>query len=473
MAEAPAAMKHADNSGRAAAVGALVAACFIAGVTQTSVVPLQADLPALLNADPALTAWTMTANSAGACVFTVISGRLGDLHGRKRVLVALLGILLIGSIVCAAAPDAWFVILGRTLQGIGLGVIPLGISLLHEVVTGKHFASRVALAAAMLAAGAAIGQIFGAGITQLWGWRTMFGLSALAVFLCLLWAARFVPSGPSIRERFDAIGAAGIVIGSTAVLIGISQGIGRNAVVAVALIGAGLLVLAVTNLGMLKRASPLVDVRLAFARPVLLTNTAAALINFAAAGSTIVIPYLLGTPGSDGIGITLTPVMIGTLTMSASVSQALSAPFVAWCDRRVGSRRTLLLGAAITAMVFTVALVTDLTLWTVLALNITFGFGFALVTSSLAPLLMSVVPHGHAAEVNGLNLQIRTFGAAAGMAVTGAVLAHSFAGGYPLHNGFLIAFGVVALAAAIGVAVILAMPKTERPRTGRAGKRAL
>src|SRR6201991_1515821 len=98
---------------------------------QTLVVPLLPQFPRLLSASPATVAWLVTATLVAGAVCAPVLGRLGDMYGKRRVLLVALGMIAVGSVLGAIAPNAAVLIGARALQGAALGVIPLGISIMR------------------------------------------------------------------------------------------------------------------------------------------------------------------------------------------------------------------------------------------------------------------------------------------------------------------------------------------------------
>src|SRR4030088_1072176 len=109
-------------------VGALAFAGIVVAVMQTLVVPLIPKLPALLHASASNTFWVLTATLLAAATATPVLGRLGDMYGKRRMLLLSLGLLVVGSVVCGLSSSLVPIVVGRALQGFSAGVIPLGIS---------------------------------------------------------------------------------------------------------------------------------------------------------------------------------------------------------------------------------------------------------------------------------------------------------------------------------------------------------
>jgi MFS family permease len=120
---------------RPALVVSVLAACGLAvSLMQTLVVPLLPRFPQLLGASPSTVTWLVTATLVAGAVCAPMLGRLGDMYGKRRMLVVALALVAVGSALGAVAPDVGTLIVARALQGASLGVIPLGISIMRDVL---------------------------------------------------------------------------------------------------------------------------------------------------------------------------------------------------------------------------------------------------------------------------------------------------------------------------------------------------
>ncbi|WP_124285179.1 MFS transporter, partial [Streptomyces sp. ADI92-24] len=138
-------------------VATLAFAGTVAAVMQTLVTPLIAELPQLLNTTSSNATWVITVTLLVSAVCVPVSGRLGDLLGKRRMLLVCAVPLFAGSVVCALASSVVPMIIGRGLQGMGMGMVPLGIALLRDVVPKEKLSSSIALVSASLGIGGALG----------------------------------------------------------------------------------------------------------------------------------------------------------------------------------------------------------------------------------------------------------------------------------------------------------------------------
>ncbi|WP_031097408.1 MFS transporter, partial [Streptomyces sp. NRRL S-15] len=125
----------------------------VAAVMQTLVTPLIAELPRILDTSSSNAAWVVTVTLLVAGVCVPVTGRLGDLLGKRRMLLACAVPLIVGSVVCALASSVVPMIVGRGLQGMGMGMVPLGIALLRDVVPAEKLSGSIALVSASMGIG--------------------------------------------------------------------------------------------------------------------------------------------------------------------------------------------------------------------------------------------------------------------------------------------------------------------------------
>lgn len=209
--------------------GGVVPVLAFAGITvavmQTLLVPVIKDLPSLLGTDPANATWVMTATLLAGAVATPIMGRLGDLNGKRRMLLASLAVMVVGSLICASTDDLVVMIVGRALQGFAMGAIPLGIGIMRDVLPREKLGSAMALMSSSIGVGGGLALPAAAIVAQHADWHALFlasaGLGVLAMTLTVL----VVPE-PPLRApgRFDLVGALGLSLGLVCLLLPVTKG---------------------------------------------------------------------------------------------------------------------------------------------------------------------------------------------------------------------------------------------------------
>lgn len=396
-------------------------------VMQTVVVPLLPDLPRLTGASAGTVSWVVTATLLSGAVLTPVLGRAGDMYGKRRVLMSALGLMTLGSVVCALTSDIGVLIAARTLSGAAAAVVPLSISILCDELPPERRGSAVALMSATVGTGAALGLPLAAVIVQYANWHTMFwATSALGVAGVTLvwWAVRESP----VRQpgRFDVPGTLGLAGGLVCLLLGVSQGgqWGWGSARVVGLFAIAVVVLALWCRQQLRTKEPLVDLRLVAEPRVGLSHVAALLAGFAFYANTLVTAQLVQAPTGTGYGLGLSIVATGLCLLPSGVVMLLLSPVSARISAARGPRVTLALGAAVIAAGYAVRIADSRDLWMIITGATIVATGTTLAYSALPTLILRAVPAEQTASANGVNVLMRTIGQAGSSAAVAAVLVH-------------------------------------------------
>jgi MFS family permease len=299
--------RHSPTTRPGGILSVLAAAGIVAALMQTIVVPLIGDLPKLLNTSASNASWVITATLLSAAVFTPIVGRLGDMYGKRRMLLFSCVPLIAGSAVCAMAASVAPMVIGRGLQGMGVGIVPLGISALRDLLPPERLGSSIALMSSSLGIGGALGLPISAAVAQNTSWHVLFWAAAVlgAMVAALIWL--FIP-GTAAKEsvgRFDFLGALGLGIGLVCLLVAVSKGAtwGWASGTILGLFAAAIVALAAWGWWELHTPDPLVDLRVTVRPQVLLTNAASVVVGFAMYAQALILPQLLQLPEATGYGL--------------------------------------------------------------------------------------------------------------------------------------------------------------------------
>ncbi|MFJ2738277.1 MFS transporter [Streptomyces sp. NPDC087440] len=465
--------------------GPVVATLALAGVTaavmQTLVTPLLADLPRLLDTSASNAAWVITATLLVAGVCVPISGRLGDLLGKRRMLLACAVPLVVGSVVCALADGVVAMIVGRGLQGVGMGMIPLGIALLRDVVPAEKLSSSIALVSASMGIGGGIGLPVAAAVAQYASWRLLFwGAAALAAAVAVMIFV-LIPEVPAAAkgQRFDGLGALGLAVGLVSLLLAVSKGAdwGWGSATTLGLFTLAVVTFAVWGRYEWRTREPLVDLRTTARPRVLLTNLASVLIGFGMYASMLVVPQLLQYPTATGFGLGQTMLAAGLWMLPGGLMMMAVSPLGGKLTNARGPKTTLIAGALVLAAGYLACLLLAGTAWGLMLAMMVMNSGVALAYGAMPALIMSTVPLSETGAANGFNALMRSLGTSIGAAVVGVVLAQmtTTMGGHVFtsEGGFRTAL-VIGCVLALSSAAIAAFLPAPRPddRFGRATDRS-
>ena len=444
-----------------AMIATLAATGLIAAFMQTLVTPVYPELPQLLDTNAADASWVLTSTLLAAAISTPISGRLGDMYGKRRVMIVLLAIMTGGSILAALSSTLIPMIIARSLQGIGLGVIALGISILRDVIHPKNLGGAVALVSATLGIGGALGLPLAAVIAQNLDWHFLFWLAALFGLVAITLVSVIIPvSTLRTGGRFDFFGAAGLAVGLIGILLAVSKGNewGWSSPVTLSLLIGGVIVLLIWGYVELRTHDPLIDLRVASRRPVLLTNLASIAVGFAFFITSASLPILLESPSTTGVGFGL-PLLVASLClMPLGLVMFLTSPLAARLSRLRGPRTSFILGMVIICVTFGAGIFLTDQVWHVILISTFVGFGVGFAYAAMPTLIMRAVPPSETAAANGLNSVMRTLGSTVSATLVGIILStHAVVANgisIPTRDGFQLAFamgaGVVLIAVVIG-----------------------
>jgi len=451
-----------------------VAVLAVAGLASsfmfTLVMPIQAQLPELLNASRDDTAWVITSTLLAAAVITPIAGRLGDMYGKRRIVLVLLALLVAGSVLAAVTTSIVPMIIGRALQGAMSGVIPLGISILRDVLHEKRVDSAVALISATLGVGAAIGMPVSALVTQYLNWHMLFWMAAAMgaiVFVLVLW---IVPvSVLRSGGRFDVLGALGLSAGLVGILLAISRGNewGWTSPGTLGCAVGGVVVLLLWGWYQLRVPAPLLDLRVAARPAVLLTNLASIAIGFGLFASSVAYPPILELPVASGAGLGLTIVEAAFVVMPSGLVMMVLSPFSGKLASTVGPKLLLVLGSVALVVAYGISLWSTAEVWHILVANLFVGVGIGFGYASMPMLIMRSVPQSETGASNGLNTLFRSLGTSSAAAIVGTVLAgHTIdldGVAVPSAEGFQVAFLWGMGAAVVALVIALCLPRRRDP----------
>ncbi|AEA24677.1 major facilitator superfamily MFS_1 [Pseudonocardia dioxanivorans CB1190] len=448
-----------------AIVAVLAYAGIVVALMQTVIIPLVPQLPGLLHASTSDAAWAITATLLAAAVATPTIGRLGDMYGKRRMLLVSLVVLVAGSVVTALADSLLPAIIGRTLQGLSSAVIPLGISIMRDELPPRRLGSAVAMMSASLGVGGALGLPAAAIIAEHADWHVLFWVSAGLGAVALALVVVLVPES-SVRGggRFDGVGAAGLSIALVALLLAISKGAdwGWASGATLGLFATAVVVLVLWGLYELRRSSPLVDLRTLARRQILLTNLASTVIGFAMFAMSLVLPQLMQLPTATGFGLGRSMLDVGLVMAPSGLVMMAMAPVSARTSRTHGPKVTLMLAAVVVAIGYVLMILFMSQLWHFVLASVVIGAGIGLGYGAMPALIMSAVEPTETAAANSLNTLMRSIGTSVSSAVAGVVLAHMVAPLGPVllptQNGFRVVLALGAGAAVVALVVAFFIP---------------
>jgi len=163
----------------------VLAGCTFA-LLQSLVAPALPEIQRDLNTTPTAVAWVLTAYLLSASVLTPIIGRLGDMFGKERTMVASLSILGVGTLVAALANSIEVLILGRVIQGAGGAVFPLAFGIIRDEFPRERVARGIAFLSALMGIGGGVGIILAGPIVDALSYHWLFWFPLIMVIAAVI-----------------------------------------------------------------------------------------------------------------------------------------------------------------------------------------------------------------------------------------------------------------------------------------------
>ncbi|AEM84157.1 MFS transporter [Streptomyces violaceusniger] len=447
-------------------VAVLAFAGIVVSLMQTLVIPIVPELPKYLNATASDSAWAVTATLLAAAVATPIAGRLGDMYGKRRMLLISLAAVTVGSFVVALSASLTPMIIGRLLQGLSAGVIPLGLSIMRDEMPAERLGSSTALMSASLGIGAALGLPIAAFVADNFDWHTLFWGSGILGGVALVLVLVLVPES-KVRTggRFDLVGGIGLAAGLVALLLAISKGgdWGWGSGTTLGLFAAAVIVLVSWGFFELRSNQPLVDLRTTAKPQVLFTNLAGLAFGFSLFALQLIVPQLMQLPEQTGYGLGQDLLAVGLVLAPQGLIVMIAAPLSSKISQAFGAKYTLMIGAVIVAAGYALNIFMMSEVWHLILVSCIVGAGVGFAYGALPMLIMNAVPVSETGSANAVNTLLRSIGSSLASATCGVIVSQmtiDFAGhAVPSENSFKVIMAIGCGAALLALFLASFLPR--------------
>jgi EmrB/QacA subfamily drug resistance transporter len=467
---------HRQHYGLTLAVLSLSALAF--ALLQTMVAPALPAIQEDLGASPTAVSWVLTVYLLTASVATPILGRLGDIFGKERMLVAVLVVFAFGLVVSAVSTSLPVLIAGRAIQGAAGAVFPLAIGIIRDEFPKERVATGIGLISATFGVGGGAGLVLSGFLVDGLGYEWIFWLGLVVTGVAIVCTHLFVPESPiKSPARIDWTGALLLSATLATLLLAVSEG-NRWGWTSPGILG--LLVGTVTLFALWVRfeqraPEPLVNIELLRRRAVWSSNLTTLLMGFGMFGSFILIPQFVQAPESTGYGFGEDTMGAGLFLLPSSVVMLVAGPIAGSLANRVGAKVPLLLGSVCGALSFAMLAAAHGERWEIYFAITLMGLGIGMSFAAVSNLVVEAVPRENTGEAAGINAIMRTVGGALGSQVAAAIVAgHIGAGGFPEESGYTIAFAVgtaALLLSLVAGAMVPGRPRRRRAEPALAGHR--
>lgn len=419
--------------------------------------------------DPVRVGWLITSYLVIGAGSAALAGRLGDIFGRRRLMLGMLTIAFVGSLVSTFSVNYSMLLAGRCLQGLTGAILPLCVGLVRENLSPKQVPMGIGLMISGASAGTACGLVIGGMIVDHYSWHGVFFASALfavAAFIAIYWA---LPSSPRVRMdgRLDWIGGILFVPAIFALLLAITSGPkwglfdGRTAIT----VAVGLALMALWIRASLRTANPLFDVRLFANRQVFIANAVTALVAMSTLQITLVFSLLLQAPTWTQIGLGATATLAGLAKLPSNISSLAAGPLSGWLTSRGGGRTTMITGGVLTTSGWLLAMFYNDSILVITLILILISFGATMQFAVGPTILAGAVPPERTSEAAGMMTVMRQAFLGIGAQMVSVLLATSTVmtpgGGasYPTTGAFFLTMGVIVSLCIVATLLAFALPR--------------
>lgn len=423
-----------------------------------------------LGASDASIGLVFTAMLVCAAISSTLAGRLGDVYGLRRVLMAVLVILCAGIALAAAATNIAILALGQAMQGIGMGSVPLSVAILRRMCPPNRVTGIIGVFVGGSAVGNVLGFVLPGYVLDGLSFRWLFLLPLAAIVVSTLVAWVCLPATPrGEKRRVDWLGAVWLMLGLTVLVFAVllAPTLGWFSVGTLGLFALTLALLWGWVLFEKRRSEPLVAVDLLRQKSIWVNGVVSLTVGFGMFACMTVVPLLAARQPGGGIGFGANTTQVGLLLLPLGVAGVVVGPLTGYLDRKIGSHATVRLGMIVLALgVISLVFLHSQKWHIVFAVSLS-GVGIYLALTALIGLITASAEEKDVGFVAGLPLTARSIGGALGAQIGTSVLASKSDGaGTALDSGYTISFAIAAVVTIAGLVLSLILPAVRKDPAG-------
>jgi MFS family permease len=458
--------------------------------TETMLVPSLPTIISEFNLSYSLSPWILTTYLIVGAVMTPVTSSLAEIHGKRKILLAVMGVYAVGVTVGGLTTDFYSFIIARGMQGVGMSMFPIAFSVIREQFPKSRLAIGQGVITSMFACGSILGLLIGATIAEYSGWRITF-LSILPVAILLpivVWKFARIgevhsdwmttttttttspqqqPGSSDKKKSLDLFGAATLAATITFFLLSLTfietRATGSNSTQSIsqlAILSAGCIAAFVAFLVAERRAiHPLIDLKLLQNKILLFTNIMMIILGFSMFMVFQTIPILAESPPPAGFGYSITAT--AAIQLPFSIILLIFGPTSGYIVSKLGSIRPVIMGYAINAFGFFMLATFHSQPWMVSVALAIISTGLSLGSVGLMNIVLLATPYKNMVTSIGMTSLLRIIGSSVGPAVAGVLMqvgqinVQGHAGSFPAPESYTLIFLMAATMSILSVIMTL------------------
>ncbi|MGC2685121.1 MAG: MFS transporter [Candidatus Nitrosopolaris sp.] len=425
---------------------------------ETMLIPAIPDLIKDFRTSYSMSSWILTAYLVSGAVMTPIAGKLSDIYGKKKVLLAIMAIYTIGVSTAGFANNIYFMLVARAIQGIGMSMFPIAFSIIRDQFPREKISIGQGIITSMFASGAVIGLSVGGTIIQHFGWQaTFFTIIPISIsLLIVIWRFIHVTQNEypeqqrlklqrqlndkrsrilkldsrkdnnyntkmSSSTMIDIKGASTLAATVTSfllVLTFLQTGTNNSST----LLAVGFLAVAIVSLSLFimverRAASPLIDFKMMLDKTLLPANILIMIIGLSMFMVFQTIPILVRSPSPFGFGESA--INTGNVQLPFALVLLVFGPTSGFIISKLGSLRPIMIGTIISAAGFIGLFMLHQTEFGVSMNLAILSAGLSLTSVGAMNVIILSTPRQSSGVSLGISSLMRIIGASIGPAVAG------------------------------------------------------
>jgi MFS family permease len=401
---------------------------------ETMLIPAIPDIIKDLNISFGMSSWILTAYLISGAVMTPICASLSDIYGRKKILLIVVSIYLIGTTIAYFVSDIATFLIARSIQGIGISMFPIAFSIIRDCFPREKISIGQGVITSMFAAGAAVGFSIGGLIVHNYGWHfTFLTLIPLTVlFILLVWKYIDIrkieeykqlnydinkDNAEILSTKVDIKGALSLSIAITCFLLALTlfeNNISDSTIQSIIIL---LFIISLSTIALFiiierRTDQPLINFKLFSNRTILSANLLILIIGFTHFMIFQSIPILARNPEPLGFG--LDAVNTGNIQLPFAIIFVLFGPTSGIIISRMGSLKPIILGTIITSISFLFMLFFHTKEYYISIALAVFATGLSFTAIGAMNIIILFTPSNYIGTSTGLSILIRILGSSVG-----------------------------------------------------------